>query len=296
MMIKLYSLTGGLSNDLVSFFVKKKKQNKNIENQYILDEKKDNLLLNDLKENGYVLVKDFINTSQVDEILNEFSKIKGVYYQDEVSNKKFYNTNSPEQIKFEYLEEDILNSSILKKIIFKKKLLQFSRDYLNAEPVLDIIAMWWSSYSEAADKKAAQWWHFDMDRPKWIKFFIYLTDCNQQNGPHCIIKRTHKNFSVPWKIRKNGYSRISDDIINKNFLESDITEIIAKKGTLLIEDSRALHKGKKLEKGNRLMFQLQFSNSLFGGNYKKFTIDKKNFAFSKIKKDNPYTYQLFDYE
>ena len=40
MMIKLYSLTGGLSNDLVSFFVKKKKQNKNIENQYILDEKK----------------------------------------------------------------------------------------------------------------------------------------------------------------------------------------------------------------------------------------------------------------
>ena len=28
--------------------------------------------------------------------------------------QKFYNTNSPEQIKFEYLEEDILNSSILK--------------------------------------------------------------------------------------------------------------------------------------------------------------------------------------
>ena len=132
-----------------------------------------------------------------------------------------------------------------------------------------------------------------MDRPKWIKFFIYLTDCNQQNGPHCIIKRTHKNFSVPWKIRKNGYSRISDDIINKNFLESDITEIIAKKGTLLIEDSRALHKGKKLEKGNRLMFQLNFQ-FVIRRKLQNLLLIKK-FYFSKIKRQSLYI-SLFDYE
>jgi hypothetical protein len=37
----------------------------------------------------------------------------------------------------------------------------------------------------------------------------------------------------------------------------------------LAEDTRGLHKGKHVVRGDRLMLQLQFSNSLFGATYPK---------------------------
>lgn len=296
MMIKLYLITGGLSNNFINFFVKKSPSVVNVGTNFISDQNRDNILLNDLRKNGYVIVENFIDSEKINKILNHFSKKKGFYHQDYVENKKIYDHSNPEQVKFEYDEETILSSETLRNIIFEKNILNFARNYLNSEPILDILALWWSSYSKSADQKAAQWWHFDMDRPRWLKFFIYLTDCNESNGPHCIIKRTHKNHSVPWAIRKKGYSRISDDLVNKCFPKENIVEITANKGTLLIEDSRALHKGKKIEVGNRLMFQLQFTSSLFGADYKKFKIDYKNHEFLKAKQMHPYAYQLFDYE
>jgi hypothetical protein len=44
-------------------------------------------------------------------------------------------------------------------------------------------------------------------------------------------------------------------------------QFIAPKGTIIIEDTRGLHKGNPVQPGgnSRLMLQLQFSNSLFGG-------------------------------
>ena len=33
---------------------------------------------------------------------------------------------------------------------------------------------------------------------------------------------------------------------------------------MIVEDTRGLHKGKHVEKGDRLIFQLQFTSSLFG--------------------------------
>ena len=295
-MIKLFSLTGGISNDFISFFVKKPKISSNelFENKINLKFDQ-NKIISELRENGFCVIENYLDDKLVDNILLQFKETKGFYLNQE-NKKKIYNFDFPEYVKFEYETKEILSSEIINNIVFDKNLTNISRYYLNAEPILDLIAMWWSSKSMEASKDAAQWWHYDMDRPKWLKFFIYLTDCDEDNGPHCIVKKTHRNLSLPWDIRKKGYARIPDDKIFNHYNKKDIVEIIAKRGTLLIEDSRALHKGKKLSSGNRLMLQIQFSNSLFGGNYKKFTIDKEDFDFTKIKKDNPYTYQLFDHE
>ena len=40
-------------------------------------------------------------------------------------------------------------------------------------PVIDNISAWWSFPAATPDKNAAQWWHFDLDRPKWLKFFFF---------------------------------------------------------------------------------------------------------------------------
>ena len=46
------------------------------------------------------------------------------------------------------------------------------KDEVVSAPVFDFIAMWWHTQSNTPDKEAAQYFHFDMDRLRWIKFFF----------------------------------------------------------------------------------------------------------------------------
>ena len=53
----------------------------------------------------------------------------------------------------------------------------------------------------------------------------------------------------------------------------------------MFEDSRGLHKGKKVISNNRLMFQIEFTSSLFGNNYKIANVRKKdctNYFYKKV--------------
>jgi hypothetical protein len=64
--------------------------------------------------------------------------------------------------------------------------------------------------------------------------------------------------------------RLTDEEVASAFDDNKIIEFSAPRGTIIAEDTRGLHKGKHVQKGDRLIFQIQFSNSLFGGYYPKF--------------------------
>jgi hypothetical protein len=68
---------------------------------------------------------------------------------------------------------------------------------------------------------------------------------------------------------EKGYARLTDEEVNTQYPADSFIEFTAPRGTIIAEDTRGLHKGKHVIKGDRLMFQLQFTNSLFGGEYPK---------------------------
>jgi hypothetical protein len=179
------------------------------------------------------------------------------------------------------------------EILFDSSIINFSQLYLNSYPVIDNVSAWWSFPSEQPDKNAAQWWHFDLDRPKWLKFFFFLTDCSIENGAHSFVRGSHKNNGIPWSLRKKGYERLNDNDVEKNFPKKDIIDIVATKGSLLIEDTRGLHKGRHLIKNNRFLIQVQYSSSLFGGVVKNFTTPKLNSHTKETIREYEYTYSLF---
>ena len=47
-------------------------------------------------------------------------------------------------------------------------------------------------------------------------------------------------------------------------LKNEIVTMNAQEGSILIEDTLGLHKGQKLDEGNRLVLQIQYSSNLFG--------------------------------
>lgn len=187
-----------------------------------------------------------------------------------------YRRGAPEAVRYDFSAQDLLSNPDVQELLADLSLAALAQDYLGTRPVIDVLAMWWhTNFSDKPDAQAAQYFHFDMDRPKWLKFFIYLTDVKSVNGPHSFVAGSHRSGGIPPDLLSKGYTRLEDVEVAALFDDCDIMEFSAPRGTIIVEDTRGLHKGKHVERGDRLMLQIQFSNSLFGGEYPKTCLDSE---------------------
>lgn len=295
-MLRLFFITGGFSNDIINFFVSKKAEEKKMKFG-IFSRFSENEILNykkNLENNGYLVIENILSSEEVKILVEDFVKLEGYYACDnDIKKKEIINLNNPVSVMFYYDSNDIIKNINFQKILFDSSIINFSQLYLNSYPVIDNVSAWWSFPSSQPDKNAAQWWHFDLDRPKWLKFFFFLTDCSIENGAHSFVSGSHKNNGIPWSLRKKGYERLDDNDVEKKFPKKDIIDILATKGSLLIEDTRGLHKGRHLIKNNRFLIQVQYSSTLFGGAVKNFVTPKLNNHMKEVINEYEYTYSLF---
>lgn len=181
-----------------------------------------------------------------------------------------YHRGFPQSVRYDFDTQSLLENHDVQKILADLSFTAIAQEYLGARPVLDVLGMWWhTDFSDTPDSEAAQYFHFDMDRPKWLKFFIYLTDVETTSGPHTFVADSHRTGSIPLNLLRKGYARLTDKEVTEAFEEKNIIEFVAPRGTIIAEDTRGLHKGKHVENGDRLVLQVQFSNCLFGGYYPK---------------------------
>jgi hypothetical protein len=202
----------------------------------------------------------------------------------------FFDRTSPSTIKYQFLEGDIVQDPTIQRLISDPSVLAVAQAFLKSKPILDLISMWWSTaFSSKASSEVAQLYHWDMERIKFVKFFFYLTDVDYDSGPHCFIKGSNNGF--PEEVRRDG--RISDEEIKMAYSPENIIEITGKKGTILAVDTSGLHKGKKLDRGDRLLLQFEFSNSLFGVNSEYLTINQPCSELKKAVHSFPFVFQRY---
>jgi hypothetical protein len=222
-----------------------------------------------LNQEGYVVFEDVLSEQFCNDFLQMSFKIDGITRVmdggvGQVQKVKFDRAN-PQSIRVDYSSQDLVNEPLVQQLISDESILGFAQSYLKSAPIIDLVAMWWhTDFSRIADKEAAQWFHFDMERIKWIKFFFYITDVTESTGPHVFVPKTHKTFGIPFALRRKGYTRLSDDEVQNFFPSNTWREFTGKRGTLIVEDTRGLHKGKHCVDGDRLLFQIEFTSSAFG--------------------------------
>jgi phytanoyl-CoA dioxygenase PhyH len=142
-------------------------------------------------------------------------------------------------------------------------LVAIARDYLGCEPILDSCQIWASpAFGSTPSSEAAQLFHYDMAHPRFIKFFVYLTDVGPDNGPHCVVRTSHRRDAAGWKLRI-GTARITDEVIDRIY-PGMTRELVGPKGTIIAEDTRAFHKGKHPRQGCRFVMELYFVNAIVG--------------------------------
>lgn len=108
-------------------------------------------------------------------------------------------------------------------------------------------------------------WHRDSPFTHQFKTICYLNDVTSDNGPFQYIKQSHRKFKVLKnyfnKTFKPGQYRFSEkeieNYLNKN-PEQQVTDNVAKAGTLVFADTKGIHRGKPLNSGTRYVLFCYF--------------------------------------
>jgi len=155
--------------------------------------------------------------------------------------------------------QGILRHAAVAALMNDPVLVAIARDYLECEPILARCQIWASlALGDGRSSEVTHWFHQDTGHPRFIKFFVYLTDVDADSGPHCVVPASHRPDLAGWKLRR-GPVRISDEQIERAY-PGMARELVGSRGLVIAEDTRAFHKGKQPRRGHRFVLELYFVN------------------------------------
>lgn len=302
-MVQLFCATGGASNDALSSLLAWTHRPYQLADSYgvLGDFSADDVerIGSDIRENGYHVFRQRLPGKLCDELLEYGITAPCIQRNTDGPGKtdlrlEQFPRGNPNGVRYDFSEQELINHPLIQRLMADRSFIAVAQNYLHARPIVDVVAMWWNVMSPQPDKEAAQFWHFDMDRIKWLKFFVYLTDVGPENGPHSFVAGSHRVGGIPGSLLQKGYARLTDEEVSSNYPVDKFIEFTAPRGTVIAEDTRGLHKGKHVTRGDRLIFQMQFSNSLFGGEYPVSRIAKvKNVDLADMMVNFPRIYSNY---
>jgi hypothetical protein len=254
-------------------------------------------LLRGLREEGYALSPLRIPQDILTRLLAFAESAPGLPWDanGKIGARQRYDRTDRNIAKFQFDASDVANHPDVQRLAADGGLLEIAQRHLGCLPVLDSIAMWWSTpHLERAADEIAQTFHIDYDRVRWLKIFIYLTDVTPESGPHVFVRHSHLREARRAELIGRGYVRIPDADVLRVYRTDEIVNICGPAGTVLFEDTSGFHKGTMPEKRERLMLEYQFSCNLFGANYEPMRlVPPVGARLAEARRAIPAAYQMF---
>jgi hypothetical protein len=123
---------------------------------------------------------------------------------------------------------------------------------LGAKPTISYMTAWWSLPGRG-DAEHAELFHRDYDDLRFIKLFLYLTDVDENAGPHNFVRGSHRRDKMLARIR------FSEEEVAANYPAEDRLRLVGKVGTTFLENTFGLHRGIPPVSKPRLIFQILYS-------------------------------------
>ena len=178
-----------------------------------------------------------------------------------------FDPDQPLATRYEVPESRLLADPTVQRMVVDPAFRRLAAGYLRAEPVNDMVSMWWTAPHDSPDlSAAAQMFHADRDRLSFVKAFVYLTDVGPDDGPHIYVKGSHRDR--PFALRADR--RFTDEEVAAHYPPEAHLSIEAPAGTVFMADTLGLHRGTPPKAGHRLVFQLEYATGLFGAPYETF--------------------------
>lgn len=140
-------------------------------------------------------------------------------------------------------------------------LLDVAGQYLNHSAVYMRGELAWGfpTPNTLAEKvSTARVYHCDINDFKTIKFFFYLTEVGEGEGPHAYIKGTHRHRRFGHQWIGQGCAAIDDEVLMESYGRDRVHVITGPAGLGFAGDPYCLHKGGVPYQQPRLLLQLEF--------------------------------------
>tara|TARA_Y100000389_G_scaffold69971_1_gene66659 strand:+ start:8166 stop:9029 length:864 start_codon:yes stop_codon:yes gene_type:complete len=269
-----------------NYFYKKKvlkliNQILNLKSNYYLNKelhKKKNQINDDKffinKEDGYKFIDNKNSLpSHLMNSLESFCNLERIKRFKKKSNNKDFMINLLE-------DGDIQKIDGLIEFALSDNIINLATKYLNTIPFLAYIYIFHSLPNDTV--QSSQLFHCDTEDDSQLKFFFYLNDVNDNNGPFVFIPRK-KSLEIMKKTNYQG-KRLQDSEICKHIEKKEMIRFIGKKGSgLAIDTCGCLHYGSRENKSPRKLLMFQFTNHFTSLYYKSNLA--KYINFSKIEKE-----------
>lgn len=294
-MLRLFYIYGNGVTEIINKFTAE-----NSKPNYLLisnnKNENNNKISNLISEKGYYFFNQFLKNEQLNDIVEITKKYKFklrptdqlIKNSNYTIKETFFDPQKPEAVLYEFDTNDLIKHKVIQDVILDTRIYDISKKYFKSEPFFDHVGLSitsdYNKYSNP-DSKAAQLYHFDLDRPKWLKFLIYINNVDDSNGPHAFIEGSHKSNRIPFSLRSRGYVRIDDEEIKKINMIKNEKIFYGKAGSAIIEDTIGFHKGNIVKKGYRIMLSIQVNSSMFGIKNTKFNVNELDKNFIKKSKN-----------
>lgn len=255
-----------------------------------------------LEHDGYCVFEGCLSAEFCERMVHHSLRAECLVLGDEMTTvpqkvRSRYDRRTATAAKYLLTEDDTTDIPEVQQLLCDESLLRVAQNYLGSKPIFTGLSLWWSPpVKSQPDAEAAQQFHFDMERIRWLRYFIYLTDVDTDSGPHCFIKGTHRTGAIPAEILKEGYARQDDERILQLYGADAYREFTGRRGTIIAEDSRGFHKGLMPRRGDRLLLAFELSSSTFGANKRHFIRRIHVPRFREFAAKYPRIYSNFDFQ
>jgi hypothetical protein len=124
---------------------------------------------------------------------------------------------------------------------------------LGATPTISYMAVWWSLPAGDGTAQQAENFHRDFDDWRFVKYIVYLTDVDEDSGPHIFIPGSHKqNKLLP--IRRYTAAEIAGA-----FGQGNEKPFVGPAGTSFLENTYGFHRGLPAKSKPRLALAATYS-------------------------------------
>jgi Phytanoyl-CoA dioxygenase (PhyH) len=213
-----------------------------------------------LKEDGYVVLENFVNQHQV-EMMRSYLDAKFCFDPDRPEMGKFSSPNlAPKpSVHAYYAPEDAVGIPHLWELANDPKILSIIEDRFDAKPTISLLYVWWLLCGFDAEANVDQYYvknpgefHRDIDDWSQIRLYICLSDVDENVGPHAFIRSSHR-WVLPPKTRVL-------DLDNPDFpMRGNLVKLTGEAGMAWLGDTYVLHRGTIPTREHRLMLTVTYT-------------------------------------
>jgi hypothetical protein len=187
----------------------------------------------------------------------------------------------------------LLENRYVQCLLCDPYLLAVATRYLGVFPVITKPEMWWDTDFLPPGLRPRPF-HVDSGCLRWLKVGVNLTDTTLESPHFVYVKGSHNPNRRTRTLTRRLVSRmnLSDNEVNEVCPEK-IVHVTAPAGSIMLADTRGIHKGELSMRGHRLVLYFGLEGSAFNNIDKPIPLNKVGSELGKAMSARPFSYQFF---